>query len=257
MNVYKNAHSNVVYPFTREVPFPLGWLQDVKLGLKEAASTVFISAIGTTGSGFYVQLQTQRFYIGHFQTQQQWLSIDNQEAFGFIKFGSIEQSNLKQSYSGRWNLCRSCYALPIGINGISQVLINGMPIEQPQDNILNVQLTGDLTQRQAEKENIANIGRDSDPHKDYNAVNNATETYTGIMSINGNSVKSLVITSSDSSWLKVGPATEVIKSGGNYVIYLSSAETFQGCDQSNSQSYFPPGPARQIQNGQVEYGGLS
>lgn len=245
MNAYKNTHSNVIYPFVQPVPFPLGWVQDVKLGLKVQAANIFISAIGTTENGFYIQLQTENSYIGHFQSQQEWLTVDNSVAFGFVKFGGIQQAPKQQKFSGRWRLCRSCYTLPVTLSGISKVAVNGQQLAQPQNNILEMQITGDLSQRTPEAFNVVNIGRDGDAHTDYNKIDNSIETQTGISGVNGAEVRALIIKSQDEDWLKVGSVTEVKKGSGNYVLYLESADTFQSCDLSDSQSYFPPWPIEQ------------
>ena len=240
MNVYKNSQANIVYPFIQSVPFPMGWVQDVKLALKTSASSVFISSIGTTNNGFFIQLQTPQTYIGYFQTQQEWLSIDNQVAFGFVKFGGMPQNTAAQKFSGKWELYKGCYTLPVNIQGISQVAVNGMPIALSQNNVLQLQLTGDLTQRQSNEQNVANIGRDADSHTDYNAVDNSIQAQVGILTVNGISTKKLILVSQDQSWLHIDPVIEVLKDGGNYVLYLTSAKTFQGCDPSDSQTYYPP-----------------
>ena len=54
MNVYKNDRADIVYPFLTSVPFPMGWVQDIKLALKKVSNQVFITTIGSTGNGFYI-----------------------------------------------------------------------------------------------------------------------------------------------------------------------------------------------------------
>lgn len=234
MFTYRPEAGADLYPFLQKTPFPTGCITYIKLALKNTYQVPFITSIHSDQNYFSIELQTQHTYIGNFlYDDNQWITLNNQNVFGFVLLGVVPTE--KFSYSGKWNIHRTCYTFPIHLQGLQKASFSGLSVQPSQ--ILSLVLAGDLTLRDNSdsSKNTINIGRDSTDHLQYTKDGFQPTTY--VKSINGIIADSFIITSSDSS-IEVLPVLN--KGNDTYVIYLNTKRSFPACPQwaqSDSKSF--------------------
>lgn len=228
--LYKNKYGTQTYPFISSVPFPLGMIADIKLGLKDTVSTEapFISNIAGSKQHLNISVSSAQGLLGTFQyTGNKWITLDNQKLFGFILLNFLPAQSF--SFTGRWEIFRGCYTFGVEFKGLKTAYVQQAPLRETQ--LLHLFTSGLLTQRTSQKLgdwDILNIGRDTeDPY--YELTEEILNQQPFISTVNGISVKNLILDSSDSSIL-IQPLQQ-IPNTDIYILYIDTNMDFPHCPE--------------------------
>lgn len=220
---YEIHKTTTSYPFKGSIPFPGGLIKQLRVALKNTSQTPFVSSIASAPGYFSLQLQTNSSYIGNFLFQgDKWITLNTENAFGFIQLEVDPVDTF--SYSGKWALQRICYTFPVQLDGIKTFTAAGLSVQK--GSLVKLSVTGDLSVRENNNQSIVNIGRDSDPHKQYTDNILGFDTY--IKTVNNIAVRQLTVKSSDSTIIIENP---IPKSSNFYVMYINTKGDFPVCTQ--------------------------
>ena len=227
---YKNSHGTQNYPFTAAVPFSQGLIKDIKIALKNSDKQPYVSKISCGNASLQIVLNTISGYLGTFiYSGNPWITLDNDNVFGFVQLAV--QPTKTFSYTGIWRLHRGCYTFGSQLRGLQSVSANGLSLVPSR--ILDVQLAGDLTIRQATEPFKVNIGRDLQPHQQYTTQMSAQQPY--ITQVNVLPTSELILNSSNSSIEVQAPIQ--VQNSDVYVMYINTLQGFPRCSQWESDSF--------------------
>lgn len=211
----KNTH---LYPFLQSVPFPVGFIKNIKIVLKKSKQIPYISSIISLQGQLFVQISTKSKNLGSFVYEDNlFININNQQIYGFIQ---LSHSPIQVfSYQGTFNIHRSCYVYSVILQGCDSININNQKFSIPR--ILNIQVEGDASIKVID--NVITIRRNNQDFFNYFIKQPDTTTY--VSSVNNNVCEEINIIAQSPSIIISQPVFK----NNNYTIYISTDKDFPVC----------------------------
>lgn len=224
VRLYSNT-ADLTYPFSSNIPFEVGLIQDIKIVVKKQVEEIFVTSIATSQKSFILHISSQSQYLGAFEYKDNlWITLNNQNIFGFVLLNHVPIK--KQSYSGKWYLYKQCVTYTTQLRTPDSIYINSDSITDI--DILNLNILGNL--QYSIDGNTVIISRSEDALTNYYDINIEQASY--ITKVNNVQCKYLNIISSDSSIQISGPTK---LSNNSYYLFINTLDTQLACQKQIGQ----------------------